>query len=306
MRPDSRADRNPRHFLLWKEDGSYKSLWVYAWTLTWAHRSNPDEFRVQLTGVPSPLPLNPSGETLLLGYEPSRGIFAAFDPMRHRQFTVGSNSIYVDTSEIGRAEALGLAFDRKLTGEVVVGTRPDQLLAYIESAELLHGSGSDPGLHAEIEAATASATGPPAPPTAATERERIINTVSRLARRGNFRRDVLEAYGSTCAVTGLQLRVVQAAHILPVAAPGSVDEVRNGIALSPTYHIAYDDGLIYLDDSLEMRLNYDRVGELNSMSLQGGLEVFAAPLGPIRLPADSSKRPDVELIEKANMFRSIP
>jgi putative restriction endonuclease len=56
------------------------------------------------------------------------------------------------------------------------------------------------------------------------------------------------AYGNRCAVTRVQLRLVDAAHILPVGTTGSADHVRNGIALSPTYHRAFDAGLIYLDN----------------------------------------------------------
>lgn len=302
----SRSDRNPRQFSMWSRDDATRSIWVYIWTLTWAHRSNPDEYRVQLTGVSSPLRLNPFGETLLLGYEPDLGIFAAFDVRRHRHFSEGSNSIYTDVQAIGRAVALGLAFDRKSYGEVVVGVRPDQLVGYIESARQLHDWGLEPDLYEEIERAATSPTEEQLPPTEeATERQRVIHTISTLVRSRNFRRDVLDAYSNTCAVTGLQLRVVQAAHILPVSAPGSVDEVRNGIALSPTYHIAYDDGLIYLTSDLEMRLNDDRTDELESLGLRGGLAGFAAPLGPITLPADRRKWPDPSLIEQANAFRSV-
>ena len=54
-------------------------------------------------------------------------------------------------------------------------------------------------------------------------------------------------------ITVAQLRkrnldLVDAAHILPVGAPESIDDIRNGIAIAPTYHRAYDNGLIYLDE----------------------------------------------------------
>lgn len=302
----SRTDRNPRHFSIWSRGGLAKSVWVYVWTLTWANRSNRSEYRVQLTGVRSPLRLNPSGETVLLGYEPERGVFAAFDVYRHHSFSEGSNSIYTDIEAVSRAVTRGLAFDRRSTGEIVVGVRPDQIVGYIENAKQLHEWGSEPELYQDIEEAAVSPTEETLPPVEATERQRIVHTVSRLARSGNFRRDVLEAYGNRCAVTGLQLKVVQAAHVLPVSAPGSLDEVRNGIALSPTYHIAYDDGLIYLNRRLEMRLNDARANELDDLGLQGGLEDFVAPLGPISLPVDENKWPDKDLIEQANRFRDIP
>jgi len=58
---------------------------------------------------------------------------------------------------------------------------------------------------------------------------------------------VRNAFMPRCAVTRIQLRLVEAAHILPVGAPGSIDHVCNGLALSPTFHRAFDDALIYLD-----------------------------------------------------------
>jgi len=53
----------------------------------------------------------------------------------------------------------------------------------------------------------------------------------------------------------MQLRLVDAAHILPVHTEETIDDVRNGIALSPTYHRAFDGGLIYLDENYAMRIN---------------------------------------------------
>ena len=101
------------------------------------------------------------------------------------------------------------------------------------------------------------------------------------------------------------MRLVEAAHILPVGAPGSVDFVRNGIALSPTYHRAFDAGLIYLDESAAMRLNEGRLAALRAIDLVSGLEAFRAPLGRIFVPPDPAQRPAPELIRRANRFRRI-
>ena len=71
-----------------------------------------------------------------------------------------------------------------------------------------------------------------------------------------FRRQVREAYGFRCAMSGLQLRngggrpEVQAAHIKPVEHSGS-DSVRNGLALSGTLHWMFDRGLISIADDNE-------------------------------------------------------
>lgn len=81
------------------------------------------------------------------------------------------------------------------------------------------------------------------------ERPVVEQVLSRPVRDAAFKRAVREAYGSTCAVTGLRLTngrgrpEVQAAHIRPVDDQGP-DSVRNGIALSGTVHWMFDRGLI--------------------------------------------------------------
>jgi putative restriction endonuclease len=133
----------------------------------------------------------------------------------------------------------------------------------------------------------------------------VITEVSRLSREAGFRRKVLFAYGNRCAVTRVQLRLVDAAHILPVGAPGSVDLVRNGVALSPTYHRAFDAGLIYLDEQFRMQLNDGNVHALQQSNLVRGLRTFKAPLGQIFLPPDPAQRPSADFIKRANKFRQI-
>jgi putative restriction endonuclease len=88
-------------------------------------------------------------------------------------------------------------------------------------------------------------------------RERVTAYTSRIVRDRVFRRIVLEAYDSRCAITGLKLingggrAEVQAAHIKPVEANGP-DIITNGIALSGTAHWMFDRGLISLGDDLEV------------------------------------------------------
>ncbi|MFD2204727.1 HNH endonuclease [Kiloniella antarctica] len=93
-----------------------------------------------------------------------------------------------------------------------------------------------------------------------TERFRVEQTISRIPRDRVFRKHVLKAYDSRCAITGLQLingggrAEVEAAHIKPVAQHGP-DTVRNGIALSGTVHWMFDRGLISLSDELDILIS---------------------------------------------------
>lgn len=104
----------------------------------------------------------------------------------------------------------------------------------------------------------------------------------------------------------MQLRLVEAAHILPVSVPRSIDDIRNGIALSPTYHRAFDIGLIYLGQDYVMRINTQKEKQLTTLNLTSGIEQFKASLGKIHLPADRRQRPHSSFIRKANKFRGVP
>ncbi len=298
---------HPRKFAIAGPLGPLE-LWVYAWTLTFGGRpSLPDEYRIQMTSVSSPLALNPSGPSVLLGYEPNLNVFAGFDLGRHQTFTTGSPSVQIDMAALRQALQDGFAFHRKDNAEIAVAFRPDQFMPYTRNAVELHrlgrqiqtlsllsrASAREPIPAREIEQLTA-------------DRRRIVETVSRLSRASNFCEQVLNGYGNRCAVTRLQLRLVEAAHILPVAAPGSSDHIVNGIALSPTYHRAFDRGLIYLDERFVMHFNAEKEAELQTLQLDGGLADFKTPLGKIHLPADRHQWPDPRFIRKANRFRRIP
>lgn len=303
------ASRHPRQLVVIFPDSS-RSLWVYIWNLTFGGRKSlQDEFRIQMTSVDSPLPLNPKGDTVLMGYHADLKVFAGFDLRRHRTFTAGSPSVQIEISALRDAVDQGLALHRKANDEIAVGVGPEQFLAYVENAEELHSSGGDSAVFRLLRKATALK---PIPASALNKlsgpRKRLVQTVSRLQRDSNFERQVLGAYGHRCAVTRIQLRLLDAAHILPVAVPGSPDHVTNGIALSPTYHRAFDRGLIYLDrvdGDFHMRLNDAKLGELASLHLEGGMETLSAALGKIHHPPDKGQWPSDDYVREANRHRKI-
>lgn len=298
---------HPRVLLIETSSGSFE-LWVYAWTLTHGGRpSLPDEYRIQMTSVASPLTLNPAGPTVLIGYEPDLKMFAGFDLARHKTFTQGSPSVQVDIRALHMALRDGMAFDRKGNDEIAVAFRPDQFLNYTLNSEDLHRYGKFATTLDLLKKASSlqkidetELTALPA------DRRRIVSTVSRLSRVANFRQKVADAYGHRCAVTRMQLRLIDAAHIIPIGAPGSSDEVVNGMALSPTYHRAFDRCLIFLDERLIMRPNDKAIAELVTLGLDGGLAEFKRYLDkPIHLPADRKQWPSKKLIKTANEVRKV-
>lgn len=106
------------------------------------------------------------------------------------------------------------------------------------------------------------------------ERPLVERVISRPFREAAFVVAVKEAYGNTCAVTGLKIingggrAEVQAAHIRPVAHRGP-DSIRNGIALSGTAHWLFDRGLISVDDDYAILVAKGRVPEPVMRFLRG-------------------------------------
>ena len=299
---------HPRRFYVVAGEGSF-SVWIYIWTLTHGGgAARPvDEYRIQLTSVTPPLPENTDGPTLLLGYEPNMKCFAGFDLRKHRLFSTQSPSIQININVLRDAVRDGFAFTRKGNDEIAVGFRPDNILAYALNSENLHESGAEADVSELL-----SKVGRFEPITEEEitaipeERRRVVSKVSRLARDSDFRRKVTVAYDRKCCVTSLQLRLIDAAHILPVGAKGSTEDVQNGLCLSPTYHRAYDRGLIYLSEDLRMLINPRKRDELVRLGHGGGLQDFESYLGEeIFLPADRRQWPDSRFIIAANGFRDL-
>ena len=300
--------KNPRRFVVQAGQNMFE-MWVYIWTLTHGGGSArpKHEYRIQITGITPPLELNPAGPTLLIGYEPNLGCFAGFDLDKHRRFSTRSPSIQIPITALHTALQDGFSFTTKGNEEIAIGFRPDHFLAYVLNADILHAQGADAAaVDLLVRAAALEDISPVEMEHIPAERRRVVQTVSRLSRDSGFRRRVITAYEQRCAVTRMQLRLIDAAHILPVGVEGSNDEVANGLCLSPTYHRAYDRGLIYLDKDWIMRINREKEEELRQVGLAGGLEDFKAYLDVrIHLPQERSQRPDPAFICAANRFRGI-
>ena len=79
-----------------------------------------------------------------------------------------------------------------------------------------------------------------------------------------FRKSVIDAYRSKCAISGLSLthsgsdgvqqHEVEAAHIIPVERNGK-DIVPNGLALARTLHWAFDRGMLWIDAGFRVSLS---------------------------------------------------
>ena len=271
-------------------------MWIYFWTVTHGGQTrDPNEYRIQMTGVEPPL----SSEPAWL-HAPTRLRTAAHavlcwlrPPERHRNFPGASNSVQIPLNTLQRAQKIGIDFHEKGNGENAIGIRPDLLLTYTLTATTSTKYADDSATVAWLEETTENPEkGDEDREDFSGERKRTVKSYAALTRNHRFRRNVLNAYHQTCAVTGLQLELLDAAHILPVAIKGSTDATNNGLALAPTYHRALDTGLIYLDEDYVMHLNPAREEAIHQLDLAGGLGSFREPLErPILLPDDPERPP---------------
>lgn len=134
-------------------------------------------------------------------------------------------------------------------------------------------------------------------------RDRTSFLTSRIVRDRVFRRAVLNAYDSRCAVTGLRLingggrAEVEAAHIRPVQVNGP-DTVRNGLALSGTIHWMFDRGLISIADDSEILISrqVNNIDEVRNMLNRSGH--ILVPSRPIERP-----HPDFLKWHRENCFK---
>ncbi|MGE9010563.1 HNH endonuclease [Leptospira interrogans] len=85
--------------------------------------------------------------------------------------------------------------------------------------------------------------------SAADQRQKAIAEVVRRRGQAKFRKVLLDAYRSTCAISGCDaVQALEAAHIAPYRGDHS-DHVQNGLLLRADLHSLFDLGLIAIDPS---------------------------------------------------------
>ena len=280
---------------------------VYIWNLTPGGRNRPvDEWRIQATGVDRFRP-EANGKTLILGWEDERGVFAGFDVRKHREPIGHSPSLQLRELALDDAARNGFAIHNKGNRELAVAFRPDFLTTYIANVEPLHECGE-----VENEIDLLRQVGERAEEMAETEvrevvaepRRHAVVAARRALREIGFRNRVLVAYGHGCAMCGVQLRLLDAAHILPAVHPDSTDGTDNGVALCALHHRAFDRTLVTFDAKFRTHVHDVMIERLAAENQDGGLAAFRRALRPIlALPPDRRDRPGRLFVNKANDLR---
>lgn len=296
---------HPFRMQIYREDESYR-VRIYVWYLTHGGgKARPqNEYRIQITGT-NHFEQEIGGKTLILGWWQEAGVFAGFDVRKHLGTLGKSPSIQIREEYLRKAYIHGFSPCDKGNEEIAIAFRPDFFVEYIRNLEALHDFGKSTedlavldtvAQHPEINEEDIQIVN--------NERRTTLVSVRKKLREMSFKNRILTAYSFQCAVCGLQLKLVDAAHIIPVNHEHSTDETQNGLALCALHHRAYDQALITVAKDYSILLNEKRVAYLQSIKQDAGLDNFARHLRPIiLLPPAVSDRPHAEYITIANKIR---
>lgn len=245
-------------------------------------------------------------KTLILGYWDEMNIFSGFDLQKHKGAPGYSSSMQVKKDYLEEAYKNGFSIYDKGNGETVVCFVPTFLVEYAKNLNELHSFGKsrkDLSILNDIANNSLELNDTVLENVTAARRTTIV-TVKKKLRDSSFKSRVLTAYSYQCAICGIQLKLIDAAHILPVGADISTDETFNGVALCSLHHRAYDQALITFDSKYRLLINFVKMDYLKNIGHDGGKRKFINALKPmIFLPPDISDRPNVELIKQANKYR---
>lgn len=277
----------------------------YIWNMTHGgYPRNPNELRIQITGVDR-FRVEEGAKTLLLGWEQDEQMFAGFDVTKHLISMSGrSPSLQVRRETVNEAKTKAFFPQTRDNQEIAIAFRPDFFATYAQELEDLHKAAQQPEELRQLERIANTDIDREIRDIPAGPRRTVLQQINRKVRDARFRQNVLTAYGNRCAVSGMQLDLVDAAHIIPVDHERGTDELKNGICLSALHHRAFDNGLIAIKRDYSVILNDRRVAELHSIGWDGGAAEFKASLrDQIILPARRAHYPDPDYLVFGQQLR---
>lgn len=285
------------------------NLKIYIWNLTHGGKTrSKDEYRIQRKG--KRLEQTPNFETLVLGWWEDVGVFAGFDIRKRRSVLAKSPSVQISKSTLGKALINGFATHIRGNDEIAVAFRPEFFVDYVTNIESIHNFGESAldvkNLENVIEKTSDETIviNDSDIEQISVPRQSVARTVTQKVRQAGFKRRVLTAYSHQCAFCSIQLKLIDAAHIVPVAQPDSTDFTSNGIALCPLHHRAYDNSLITINENYETLINEDKFNKLKTIGHDGGMKKFIDDLRPIiHIPPAKNECPNTNYINQANNLR---
>lgn len=298
---------HPFEIVAFREGNRTQRLLVYIWNITTGGPSTvrpAGEYRIQLTGVSPPLQVETGSQTLLLGWHEDLGVFAGFDVQRHITFSLHSPSIQIRQGTLEEASQRGLSFQSRGNNEVATAFAPDQFMNYVLQQRPLHLFRRPPEVEVLQTASTGQELAAEDVEIVPRERREMVRIVTEWSRRRDFRMRVLNAYARRCTLCQVQLELVEAAHIIPVGAPGSNDLTSNGLALCLLHHGAYDDGLIGVREDYHIIANDARLRALHQKNLAAGEQLLRSLVcSTILLPQNRPDWPRPEFLSEGMRLR---
>jgi putative restriction endonuclease len=301
------STEHPFRIKIFRDSESHQ-VKIYIWNLT--HGGGParptGEYRIQVTGLTEDRFLQLPGEkTIILGWWNEAEVFAGFDYSRHAARLGASPSIQIREEALRKAHEKAFATWRKDNEEIAIAFKREFIVEYIRNLVGLHSFG-------ESEEALSVLEGLAERPEAvndleiarlSVERQTAVKNVKKKMRDASFKTRVLACYQHRCAFCGMQLKLIDAAHILPVEHHGS-DDTSNGISLCALHHRAYDRNLVTFNERYEVIQDESSYQKLRQIGWDGGLDRFVRDLRSlILLPPAISDRPHINNIRLANELR---
>jgi putative restriction endonuclease len=287
------------------QEHEYILLNVHIWNVSdGGNTRNPDERRIQIRprSGEEELKYVAGAYNLILGWWDDGKVFVGLDFITHRN-PGRSSSTQFTIQTLQQAYHDGFATYINQHGETVFAFQSDYFMDYVTNLRILHDFGSSAADFATLQRAVAVPEQPDEV-VSTTERQITMAIVKRRIRDATFRKRVLTAYGNRCAFCGLQLNLVEAAHILPVSIDNATDATNNGVALCVLHHKAYDNSFVTFDENYQIMINETQLREFRRINLDGGSDNFIKNLRKlVDLPPDKRDRPNPDFITMANEIR---
>jgi putative restriction endonuclease len=270
-------------------------------------RGNQDECRIQVAQTKNfNDAMNSNTEVIVLGYFADEKVFTAWNPylMRDRFNKKQTISLYSRFSVQKDAVTSKISTYRDSKGQSVLSFQPDYLGFYLENLTKIHLL-EDIELIELVEKSD-SLNSENQDGEVDFQEGHLTITHTRYKRDPRFKTIVYNAYDNRCAMCGIQLELIEAAHIVPHSHEKGTDEIGNGISLCALHHTAYDKSLIFFDEEFNIIINEKKMEYLEKMGLDSGFRKFRAlSFDKIQLPANHTLRPHIENIKLANQTRGI-
>ena len=270
-------------------------------------RENQDECRIQVSESKNfNAAMNSKTEVIVLGYFADEKIFTAWNPylMRDRFNQKQTISLYSRFSVQKQAAIDKISAYRDSKGQSVLSFQPNYLGLYLENLSTIHLLNdkelvdlidqSDSLNNLDLDGRIDFAEG------------HLTITHTRYKRDSKFKAMVYDAYENRCAMCGIQLELIEAAHIVPFSHEKGTDQISNGISLCALHHTAYDRSLIFFDKEFNIIINSSKMEYLEKVTLDSGFRKFQSlAFDKIKLPNNHALRPNPENINLANQIRGI-